>query len=193
MGLSIVLLNNPGMATHQQRASHTTPTFGKRGGRGFTAIELITVIVLIGIVSVVAIPRIQNTKEFSERAFHDSLRSAIDYARKSAVAGRRYVCAVLTPGALGSGKIELFIDANLLPETPGGNVDCASTRLRLPTGDSLAAPRDVDLTTGVGILTIVFSPLGEPQSLARVPLTSRQQISIGAQSLVVEPWTGLVH
>jgi MSHA pilin protein MshC len=163
-------------------------------GPGFTVIELITVITMIGILAAVAIPRINNTQTFNERAFHDSLRSAVDYARKSAVAGRRHTCIVVSPGLLGSGQAELFIDANLLPEMSGGTVDCVTTRVQLPTGDSLPAPRNVDVYTQGGVpLTIVFSPLGIPETTTRQPLTTRQTITIGAFSLVVEPWTGLVH
>lgn len=164
---------------------------------GFTTIELITSLVIIGIVAVVAIPRMNNTDAFKERSFHDALRSALDYARKSAVAARRYTCAVLTPGLSGSGKAEFFIDPNLTPEASAGSVDCATQRLILAgstcAAGTLCAPNNVTLDTGGVPLTVVFSPLGEPQSQARVPIPIRQVVQVGTFSLTIEPLTGLVH
>lgn len=152
---------------------------------------------ILSILAVVALPRISSTDAFSERAFHDALRSAFDYARKSAVAARRHTCVVVTPGMLGSGKAEFFIDAALLPETVGGSVDCGSNRLTLPGGTcapgTLCPPAKVDLLTGGGVLTVVFSPLGQPENVTREPLASRQQITVGTLPLAIEPLTGLVH
>lgn len=160
-------------------------------------VELIATMVIMGILAATVIPRLGNTQIFSERAFHDQLRAGIDYARKSAVAARRYTCVVITQGVSGGGKAETFIDGSLVPEATG-SVNCSSTALTLP-GTSCAAgalcpPKDVDIAvSGSSPLTIVFSPNGQPETVSRIPLSSAQNIAIGALSLVVEPVGGLVH
>jgi MSHA pilin protein MshC len=70
------------------------------GIRGFSLIELIVILVLIGILAVAAIARMDSSTVFAERTEYDMVRAAVQYARKAAIAQRRYVCVQAAAGGL---------------------------------------------------------------------------------------------
>ena len=60
--------------------------------RGFTLTELIVTLVLIGVLAVFVAPKFAGMSAVRERSEYDKVLSAITYARKAAVAKRRYAC-----------------------------------------------------------------------------------------------------
>lgn len=65
--------------------------FGRRAGAGFTVIELIATLIIIGILAVFAMPRLSLFAGIDEIGYRDQVVAALQFARKAAVAGRRYV------------------------------------------------------------------------------------------------------
>lgn len=63
---------------------------------GFTLVELVVTMLIVGIVSAVAIPRLISSSDFDNRAFHDEVVTALQYAQKKAIASRRNVCVAFT-------------------------------------------------------------------------------------------------
>jgi prepilin-type N-terminal cleavage/methylation domain-containing protein len=63
-----------------------------RKNGGFTLVELIVILVVIGILAVFLLPNMRTMSAFKERGDYDRVVSALQYARKAAIAQRRYVC-----------------------------------------------------------------------------------------------------
>ena len=83
---------------------------------GFTLVELIAILIIVGIVSVFAVGRLSTigNSAFSQRALYDKLTASLEYARKMAVAERRYVCV------RAAGNVVTFtVNTNLPESLPG--------------------------------------------------------------------------
>lgn len=129
-----------------------------RAHAGFTMIELIVVAVMIGILSAVAYPMISSSS-FDEAGFRDQVRAGLSFARKSAIAQRRYVEVSLT------GSVLAFRIANAVPENPTGRVvtGASGRPLLLPGSESSElAPRGAIALTGPDKL--VFAPSGKAEA-----------------------------
>lgn len=132
-----------------------------RRGRGFTTIELVTVMIVIGIMSYFALPRLDMLRGFDEEGYRDKARASLQYARKAAVAQRRYVCAVINA----AGDISFTVES-VEPENAGHSAACPYGRqLGLPATDAacggatnmICHPAGVTLTPAA---SIQFDPLG---------------------------------
>ena len=157
----------------------------RRGTPGFTLIELVMVLVLLGILAVFMLPRLSLTQGFDEVGYRDAVRSALEFARKSAVAERRNVRV-----ALAVNNLTLSID-DAGPEDGGAGT--FPRNLNLPAADrrcggalnQLCAPTGVTLT---GPAALSFTPLGQPSAAASYAVTGDAPWTI-----TVEAETGHVH
>ena len=127
---------------------------------GFTLVELIVTMVVLGIMAIAIVPRMSLLQGFDEVGFRDQVKATLEYARKSAVAGRRYVCVTR------SGN-DLILTRNLAdPDTTSAS--CGTDPLALPGGTSRYCPsgtgsNQICAPSGVtleGSASLVFSPLG---------------------------------
>lgn len=159
------------------------PRARRRAPRGFTMVELVTVLVLLGILAAVAVARL-DVSAYRERAFHDGLKAALQYARKAAVAKRRQVCVDATTGSAGS---VAFTVVAAVPED--GVAACpAANALPLPggSGNSVGVPAGVSLTAGSDFH---FDALGRARGVAAdVTFSSK-----GQDDIVVVRETGYVR
>lgn len=153
-----------------------------RGG-GFSMIELITVVILLGILAAYAVARL-DVSIYRERGFHDGLKSALQFARKAAVAKRRQVCVdVAGVGVVDAGVVSLSIVATT-PEA--GVAACpAATNLNLPGSNTntLTTPSGVTLTAGSAFY---FDALGRASAGGTFS-------SSGPYYITIEQETGYVH
>ncbi len=167
--------------------------------RGFTMIELIVVMVMIGILAVVVLPRFDLLRGFDEIGYRDKVKATLEYARKSAVAQRRYVCVTTASNVL-SLQVE-----TVTPETTGSGTCATVTNLALATPDRdcggathQICPRgSVTLTGPTPPLTFdaLGRPHGTPNCVAPAPVsTTNYCYTVTGPSYVqVEAETGYVH
>lgn len=157
--------------------------------RGFTLVELVMTLVIIAILAVFAVSRLDFKSGFDQRSYHDKLKAALQFARKVAVARRRYVCVSVAANA-----VSFTLDPNVPESTAtrfGGT--CPFTQaLALPAPDSscggavnkICAPSGVTLAATAA--SFQFDALGGAS--AGVTFTST-----GEPDIKVEAETGYVH
>jgi MSHA pilin protein MshC len=155
--------------------------------RGFTLPELIVTLVLIGILAVFVLPKLTGMNAVRSRSEYDKVLSAITYARKAAVAQRRYACVVLS-GTV----VTLTIDPNPPEATAtafGGSCPFA-TPLNLPAKDAACSAANQTClqhsTVSAAPATFQFDALGR----ASAPVTITMS---GYPPITVEGETGHVH
>jgi Tfp pilus assembly protein FimT len=153
----------------------------------FTLPELIVILAIIGILAVFVAPRFTAINATRERSEYDKVVSAIAYARKAAVAQRRYACVAVT-GTV----VTLTIDPNP-PEstsTPFGGTCPFTTALNLPSRDAACAAANQTClqyaTVSASPGTFQFDPLGRASSTVTINMS-------GFPSIKVEGETGYVH
>ena len=161
---------------------------------GFTLVELIVVMIVVGILAVAAMPRFFDNV-FDERGFHDAAKSAVQHARRVAVASRRYVCVTTTPGAAAAGTVAISMDTNL-PESNTTPVNCA-VPVALPSpGRGCAATNQVCAPNGVtlGGSSVFFDPLGRSVTSAKAVQAAALSITVTNQTpITIQPETGWVQ
>jgi MSHA pilin protein MshC len=169
-------------------------------------IELIVTMIVIGIMAVVVMPRLDLLKGFDEIGYRDKVRATVEFARKSAVASRRYVCLA----ANGNGLL-LTRDIRDPDSLTLATISCpngtAANRLALPVADTkycgaatngneICAPGGVTLTAPA--TNMVFSPLGRPTGTSNCtsagsPAYCYTVTGTSPQTVTVESETGYVH
>jgi MSHA pilin protein MshC len=169
-------------------------------GRGFTLIELVVSLMIVGLLAVTAIGRMDFTSAFDRRSAKDKVTAALQFARKAAVAQRRYVCVCVgtrSGAACTAGnRLQLSVDTRA-PETSGATF-CNGTSevpLSLPGPDrvcggatnAVCAPSGIAF--GSGGTVIAFDALGRPSGA----LTLAVSDTSGSVSVVLEAETGYVH
>lgn len=153
---------------------------------GFTLTELVMTLLVLGILAVFAVAKLSNMSALQQRTEYDKVVSAIEYARKSAVALRRYVCVSVSATA-----VSLTVDPNP-PEstaTPFGGTCPFANALTLPAPDaSCAANQTCAKKTSFSSTsaTFQFDPRG--RAAAQVVVTVS-----GFPAITVEAETGYVH
>lgn len=154
---------------------------------GFSMIELITVMIVIGILGATLMPRFSQVLVYYEAGYRDKVKATLEYARKSAVAQRRYSCV----SRVGNDLL-VTIDQGIPEAYVVGT--CPATALALPADDSdcnPAAANRICARAGVilgGPAAIVFSPLGAPSAAGIYTVTGD-----AVQTITVEAETGHVH
>ena len=160
--------------------------------RGFTLVELVMTLVIIAILAVFVVPRLDFKSTFDERAYHDRLKAGLQFARKAAVAQRRYVCV-----GVAANVVTFTVDASV-PEsttTPFGGTCPFAGALTLPSPDSgcgggagnqICAPTGVTLSAPSSGTTFQFDARGGAS--AAVTFSSTGQVDVK-----VESETGYVH
>lgn len=144
--------------------------------RGFTLVEMIVILVLIGILAVAALPRL-NVRDFDEAGFRDGIKAALQHARKTAVASRRFVCASVSVNAVTVARDDSS------PESVVA-IDCGSPVSLPAPGKGCAANAVCTHAAGIGITLasgsspIIFDPLGRPVSAPRTPLATNLVLTI---------------
>lgn len=155
--------------------------------RGFTLTELIVTLVLIGVLAVFVAPRFAAMSTVRERAEYDKVLSAITYARKAAVAKRRYACI-----SVSSTIVTLTIDANPPESTaaPFGGSCPFGTALDLPSRDQDCAASNQTCSRYTTISstpgTFQFDPRGRASATVSITVS-------GYPPITVEGETGYVH
>lgn len=140
---------------------------------GFTIVELVVVLLIVGLLAAVAGPRMFGRDAFDQRGFADQVRAALQFARKSAVAQRRDVCAVVSATGV-----------SLRSASCGGS---ALTNPATGNAFDLAAPQGVALSPAGNVVFDALGRLSSPTSGAAISVTGI------AAPILVERETGYVH
>jgi MSHA pilin protein MshC len=157
---------------------------------GFTLVELITTLIIVGIIAVFAIGRLDFAGVFEQRGKLDQVKAALQFARKAAVAQRRFVC-VATVG----NQLTLTLDTRV-PEAGAAFCDgSSSVNLDLPGRDGQCAGgvnnavcSSADALIASATAAFAFDPQGRSTAASNVAVTVT-----GQPGVTVEAATGYVH
>ncbi|MCK9386956.1 MAG: hypothetical protein M0Q22_01000 [Sulfuritalea sp.] len=164
-------------------------------------VELIVTMVIIGIMAVVVLPRFDLLKGFDEIGYRDKVKATLEYARKSAVAGRRltvFAIATGSPPCASATQPCLMVErATATPEGECTTAPCNLQALVLPGSSTNVVNAPTGITVA-GPTSIVFDALGRPSGTANCPTASPVNYCYtvtgsSAETITVEAETGYVH
>jgi MSHA pilin protein MshC len=170
--------------------------------RGFTMVELIVIMLIVGIMAIAAVSRMDSLRGFDEIGFRDQVRATLEYARKSAVAGRRFVCVGVRAGNTGLVVTRDQSDPDI---TALAAVNCnlpGSFPLNLPgtQANTIVAPAGIAFAGPAA--AVIFDPLGrawgpaddcDPISTTQYCYSIQDAASPAAQIVRLERETGYVR
>jgi len=201
---NIVSARNKGCRATQNERLLTVPDYSMKNAesmiqmtllsrrqRGFSMIELVTVMIIISVLAVVALPNFSLLGGYDELGYRDQVKATLEFARKAAVAQRRYACVSRSGNTL-----SLTIDA----ASPEGRsvATCAGAQsLLLPgsTSNSIS-PRGTITLLGSSAASVLFDPQGRPWTSASATVSTAAQFTVhggGDTVITVEAETGYVH
>ena len=153
--------------------------------RGFTMIELIVVIIVLGIMALAIVPRFSLLSGFNEAGYNDQIRSAIEFARKAAVASRRHVKVTVAANGL------VLTAAAADPDS--GFPGSFPRNLNLPGTSSNAITPPANGTLVASVSPLIFDPNGIPLNNAGATLSTASTYTVSGYTVTVEAYTGYVH
>lgn len=157
--------------------------------RGFTLLELVITLIVIGILAAFVTARLDFVTGFDQRGVHDKANAALQFARKAAVAQRRYVCV-----SIGGGSLTLTVDPNVPESTasPFGGTCPFGTVLNLPAPDKDCGGALNQVCSRTGATLASGTPSFQFDAQGRVSTTVAVTVT-GQPSITVEGETGYVH
>lgn len=143
--------------------------------------------IIIGILAVFALGRLDFTSTFDQRGVYDKVKAALEFARKAAVAKRRFVQVTVV-----GGSVSFLYDGNT-PENAVRNFAAANT-LALPVADrDCGGVGNAVCSHGSGVVGLVSG--GSPFTFdAQGAASATVVLSVAGQNnITVEAQTGYVH
>lgn len=159
--------------------------------RGFTLVELVMTMIVVGILAVVVLPRFDLLSGFDEIGYRDQVKATLEYARKAAVAQRRYVCVQRTDN-----NLAVTIDLDI-PEGRTSGICPRQQPLTLPgSNDTGISPRGSTTLLPTSATYVVFDALGRPWTSASTTVSTSASFTVHGDAdypITVEAETGYVH
>ena len=178
--------------------SATMAGSGRRSMAGFTLIELVTVMIIVGILAVAAVGRLNFASGFQQQGTYDKLKAGLEFARKAAVAKRRYVQVTVA-----GGTVTFLYDSNP-PE--GARSFAATNYLTLPApdkscgggnGNAICSGSGVVISLAGGASPFTFDAQGAASATVSLAVTGMPAITCGdgvtTGAVCIEGVTGYVH
>ncbi len=165
------------LLAHRSRSSHS-PARGQ--ARGFTLMEMIVVIVISGVLAAVVLPKFDVATSAGGRAYADSVKAGLRYARSVAVGHRRLVC--------------VDFDANSRMVIEIATVNPATVCDAVIDGQSVFASPPAGITAAWSTAgKVYFQPNGRLTSDGAGTLGINKQVNITGETAINVEWFGRVE